>query len=203
MTVACRTCERQLADNALFCLHCGTTQYPDLFRPSAVAVPEPVEDPWGLHAVRFVGVGLLLVLAWATFILGLVWRMRIFDVTGYRKRDVLWEWVPLVGTAAAARTLWRYTAREVYWEPREDRPSEVLDGMARPLAIGLGWLTLPVFAAGAAVVAVNGDDGECVADDVQEELEGEPFTFGGLGDAIDGALERCDVEIDFDGDGNP
>ena len=30
MTVACRACERELADNALFCLQCGATQYPDL-----------------------------------------------------------------------------------------------------------------------------------------------------------------------------
>lgn len=204
MAVACRECERQLADNALFCLHCGTMQYPDLVRRSAVAVPEPepADDPWLLHALRFIGVGLLLVLAWMTLILGLVWRMRIFTVTGYRKRDVLWQWVPVIGTIADTRTLWRYTARDEYWTPRDDRPSEILDGWARPVAIGLGWLTVPVLAAGAIVVAVNADDGDCVADEVQETMEAEDsFTFGRLGDAIDRALERCDIEIDFGDDG--
>jgi len=207
VTVACRECSRELANNALFCLHCGTTQYPDLVRPSAVAVPEPepVRDPWLLHALRFIGVGLLLVLAWTTFILGLLWRMRMFTVTGYRKRDVLWEWVPIIGTIAETRTLWRYTAREVYWEPREDRPSQVLDGWARPLAIGAGWLTVPLFAAGAALAADNGDDYQCVSDQVQEQMDAEDsFTFGRLGDAIDGALDQCDVNIDFGGnDNNP
>lgn len=206
MAVACRSCEQEIADNALFCVYCGTTQYPDLVRRSTVDVPasEPVLDPWFPHALRFCGVGILLVLAWMTFILGLLWRMRIFSATGYRRRDVLWEWVPIIGTIAETRSLWRYTAREVYWTPRDDRPSEILDGWARPAAIGLGWLAVPVVAAGASVVAINGDDGECVADEVQQTMEDEDaFTFGGLGDAIDGALERCDVQLDFGDDGNP
>src|SRR3954468_23376564 len=206
MAVACRECEQQIAANALFCLHCGTTQYPDLVRRSAVAVPEaePVHDPWLLHALRFTGVGLLLILAWATFILGLAWRLRINDVTGYRKRDVLWEWVPIVGTIAETRTLWRYTARDEYWTPRDDRPSEVLHGWARPVAIGLGWLAVPALAAGAGVAAVNGDDGRCVRDEVRQELDAQDdFTFGHLGDAIDGALEQCDVQIDLGGRDTP
>lgn len=203
MAVACRACERDIADNALFCLYCGTTQYPDLVRRSTVDVaPEPVDDPWLPHALRFAGVGLLLLVAWLTFILGLLWRMHIFTVTGYRRRDVLWEWVPIIGTIAETRSLWRYTARDVYWTPRDDRPSEVLDGWARPVAIGMGWLALPVVAAGSVVVAINGDDGECVADELEQRMDGEDFTFERFGAAFDRALERCDVEIDF-GDGDP
>ena len=205
MAVACRECEQSLADNALFCLHCGTTQYPDLVRPSAVAVPdpEPVDDPWFLHALRFTGVGLLLLVAWMTFVLGLIWRMHMFSVTGYRKRDVLWEWVPIVGWIAETKTLWRYTARDAYWTPRDDRPSHVLDGWARPVAIGAGWLALPMLAAGGIAAAVNDSDFDCVADEVQATMDDQDsFTFGRLGDAIDGALDRCDVDVDF-GDGNP
>ena len=206
MAVACRECERPLADNALFCLQCGATQYPDLVRRSSVAVPEPepVDDPWWPHALRFVGVGLLLVVAWMTFIVGLVWRMHALSATGYRKRDVLWLWVPVIGWVADSRSLWRYTAREAYWTPREDRPSHVLDGWARPVTIGAGWLALPALAAGGIVAAVNDPELDCVADEVQEQMEDEDsFTFGRLGDAIDGGLERCDVEIDFGDDGNP
>ena len=206
MAVACRECERQLADNALFCLQCGATQYPDLVRRSSVVVPEPepVEDPWWPHLLRFIGVGLLLVVAWMTFILGLVWRMHALSVTGYRKRDVLWLWVPVIGWIADSRSLWRYTSREAYWTPREDRPSRVLDGWARPVAIGAGWLALPVLATGGIVAAINDSDVDCVADEVEERMEAEEsFTFGRLGDAIDGALERCDVEIDLGDDDNP
>ena len=204
MAVACRECERQLADKALFCLQCGATQYPDLVRRSSVAVPETVDDPWSLHVLRFIGVGLLLLVAWMTFILGLVWRMHALNVTGYRKRDVLWLWVPVIGWVADSRSLWRYTAREAYWTPREDRPSHVLDGWARPVAIGAGWLALPALAAGGIAAAVNDSELDCVADEVQERMEAEDsFTFGRLGDAIDGALERCDVEIDVGDDGDP
>lgn len=204
MAVGCRSCEREIADNALFCVYCGTTQHPDLFRRSTVDVPaaEPVQDPWFPHALRFCGVGLLLVLAWMTLVLGLLWRMHIFTVTGYRKRDVLWEWVPIIGTIAETRSLWRYTARDVYWTPREDRPSAILDGWARPVAIGVGWLALPVIAAGAGVAAINGDDGACVADALEQRMKAEDgFTFERFGAAFDRALERCDVEIDFGDDG--
>ena len=205
MAVECRSCEEQIADNALFCIYCGTTQHPDLFRRTTVdvAANEQVDDPWLPHALRLCGVGLLLVLAWMTFILGLLWRMHIFTVTGYRKRDVLWMWVPIIGTVAQTRSLWRYTARDVYWTPRDDRPSEILDGWARPVAIGAGWLAVPVLAAGASFAAINGEDGECVADELEQRIETEDgFTFEQLGEAFDGALERCDVDIDF-GDGSP
>ena len=204
MAVECRQCERPLsADNALFCLHCGATQYPDLVRPSAVAVPEPepVFDPWLPHALRFIGVGALLAVAWLTFILGLLWRMHALSVSGYRKRDVLWLWVPVVGWIADARTLWRYTARSAYWTPRDDRPSDVLDGWARPVAIGAGWVAIPLLAAGGIAAAVNDSELDCVADEVQATMDAEDeFSFGNLGDAVDGALERCDVEVDFDDD---
>ena len=205
MTVACRQCDEQIVDNALFCGHCGATQHPELFRPTAVAArdPEPVADPWFLHALRFIGVAVLLSLAWLTFILGLLWRMRMLNVTGYRRADVLWIWVPGIGWVLGARTLWRYTAREAYWQPRDDRPSHVLEGPNRPLAIGAGWLAVPVIAAGAAVAWVD-DDGRCVVEEVRERMDaaGE-FSFGDLGDAIDGALERCDIDVDFDGDPEP
>ena len=122
MPVACRDCEQQVVDNALFCEHCGAIQHPVLRQSTEVVAPEPepVHDGWFGHALRFIGVGLLLVVAWATFVLGLLWRMRIFDVTGYRKRDVLWIWVPFVGWVADARSLWRYTAKDAYWEPRSE-----------------------------------------------------------------------------------
>lgn len=197
--VACRECDAPFVDHALFCERCGATRFPNLTRPSAVATvePEAVPDPWVPHALRFVGVAALLAVAWMTFVLGLLWRMHLLSVTGYRKRDVLWLWVPVVGWIGDARTLWRYTARDEYWTPRDDRPSHVLDGWARPVAIGAGWLALPALAAGGIAAAVNDTDFECVAEDVEARMDAESeFTFGNLGDAIDGALERCDVDLD-------
>jgi hypothetical protein len=114
---------------------------------------------------------------------------------------VLWLWVPVVGWIADARTLWRYTAREAYWTPRDDRPSHVLDGWARPVAIGAGWVAIPMLAAGGIVSAANDSDFDCVADDVGATMDAQDeFTFGNLGDAVDQALERCDIDIDFDGE---
>lgn len=204
MTVACRDCDTVFVDNALFCEHCGARRYPDLTRPTALATPdpEPAPDPWVPHALRFIGVGALLAVAWTTFILGLLWRMHALSVTGYRKRDVVWLWVPLIGWVADARTLWRYTARDAYWTPRDDRPSHVLEGWARPVAIGAGWVALPALAVGSIVAAANDGDLDCVADEVGETMDAQDeFTFGNLGDAIDGALERCDVDLDLGGDG--
>jgi hypothetical protein len=206
VAVACRDCEEPFLGNELFCEHCGTMRYPDLTRPTALATPEPepVVDPWVPHALRFVGVGALLTVAWMTFILGLVWRMHLLSVTGYRKRDVLWLWVPVVGWIADARTLWRYTARDEYWTPRDDRPSHVLDGWARPAAITAGWLAVPALAVGGILASIDDDPFECVADDVEATMEAEEeFTFGNLGDAVDEALERCEVDVDFGGNGGP
>jgi hypothetical protein len=205
VAASCRACDEPFLDNALFCEHCGATRYPSLTRPSAPATSEPdtepVRDPWMPHALRFIGVGALLAVAWMTFIVGLVWRMHALSVSGYRKRDVLWLWVPVVGWIADARTLWRYTAREAYWTPRDDRPSHVLDGWARPVAIGAGWVALPMLAAGGIVTAANDSDFDCVADDVGATMDAQDeFTFGNLGDAVDQALERCDIDIDFDGE---
>jgi hypothetical protein len=130
--------------------------------------------------------------------------MHILNVTGYRKRDVLWSAVPIVGTIVETKSMWRYTAREVYWNGRHDRPSDVLHGWARPVAIAGGWLMVPAFAVGGAIAVATDDDFGCVADDVQETMDAQDdFSFGNLGDAIDGALERCDVDIDFDGDADP
>jgi hypothetical protein len=206
VAVACRACDEPFVGSALFCEHCGATRYPSLTRSAAPAVvePEPVSDPWFLHALRFVGVGALLAVAWMTFILGLLWRMHALSVSGYRKRDVLWLWVPVVGWIGDARTLWRYTAREVYWTPRDDRPSHVLDGWARPVAIGAGWVALPMLAAGGVVAAVTDSTFDCVADDVGATLEAQDeFTFGNLGDALDTAFERCDVDLDIGNDEPP
>lgn len=197
MAVECRECEASIVDNALFCEHCGATQYPDLTRPSAVAVPEHgTSDPWVPHLLRTVGTGMLLALAWMTFVLGLLWRMHILDVTGYRKRDVLWLWVPIVGTVGEVRTLWRYTARDVYWEPRDDRPSATLQNRSVPV---WGWIAGGAAAAiGVGAWVAYDPEIHCVGDRVRAEMEGveeDEFRFGELGDALDEAFEECDVDF--------
>ena len=193
MAVACRECDEQIVDNALFCEQCGATQYPDLVRPSALVVPEraPEHDPWLSHALRFAGVGMLLVLAWFTFIAGLVWRMHMLDVTGYRKRDVLWLWVPIAGTVVEVKTLWRYTARGVYWDERDDRPSDVLDGWPRPAAIAGGWVLGPAALAISAGITFGGDPVACVQDRVRDEL-GSSADDESPGEIVDLALDALD-----------
>ena len=104
-----------------------------------------------------------------------------------RKRDLLLLFVPFVNVVVAVQSVWRYTARSVYWQPRDDRPSAVLSGTARTLAIVGGWILGPLFfvlVIIGAITAAKEDGGWSDLDrsEFQAEIEGE---------GVDDATARC------------
>lgn len=130
----CRQCASPVVETDLFCATCGT--------PRLTQAPLQ-DDPGFGHLLRFVGVGMALgVSSW--FVIGIFWQAHILSRTGYRKRDLLLLFVPGYGSYVSVVTLWRYTALEPYWTPRDDRPSDVLRGWQRPAAIAAGWVLVPL-----------------------------------------------------------
>ena len=115
-------------------------------------------DPWFPHFLRYLGVSFSVGIA-ICVIVGLFWWAGIFSRTGYRKRDLLLMVVPIVGTIVAVKVMWRYTARSVYWTPRDDRSSTILTPPLRPWAIGAGYVLYPVLTLGAIAVIASVDTG--------------------------------------------
>ena len=89
--------------------------------PSAVAA----EDSGGKHFLRFLGVYLAVSLL-SVVVVGLVWFASMLSHTGRRKRDVLMLMIPVWGAIVTVQTIWRASAKSVYWAQREDRPSKTL-----------------------------------------------------------------------------
>jgi len=79
-----------------------------------------VPDPGRRHFARFMVVTVVMNLL---LVVGLVWLMFMLGSTGRRKRDVLLAFVPVLGNVVVTQAVWRYTARNVYWSARVDRPS--------------------------------------------------------------------------------
>jgi hypothetical protein len=52
--------------------------------------------------------------------------MFALSATGRRKRDILFFLIPIWGTVVQIQTSWRYSAKNVYWSVRDDRPSKAL-----------------------------------------------------------------------------
>lgn len=144
----CRTCGKRLDETDVLCPFCGTPRAVDSHTQA-----EPLQDDPGFaHFLRMAGVGMSVAMA-CWIVVGLFWYGHIMSKTGYRKRDLLLLSVPVYGSYLAVVVMWRYTARDVYWTPRDDRPSEVLHGRNRPAAIALGWVLFPIFTAGIIVMA--------------------------------------------------
>ena len=78
-----------------------------------------------MHFLRFLGISILMG-ALAPVLIGVIWRIISLSKVGYRKRDVLLLVIPIVNIVVSIKTMWRYTAKNVYWTPREDRPSSSL-----------------------------------------------------------------------------
>lgn len=93
--------------------------------PGSSAVRPLVEDGGGIHFLRFFGIYLVLALS-VYIIVGLVWWAIILSQTGRRKRDMLMMFIPIWGAVVAVQSVWRYTAKNVYWSARADRPSKSL-----------------------------------------------------------------------------
>jgi hypothetical protein len=84
-----------------------------------------VPDPTVRHLVRYLLVCMALSLTGAVLV-GVVWNMRMVGCTGRRKRDWFMLLVPVWGQIVVVQTVWRYTAKNVYWSARVDRPSRSL-----------------------------------------------------------------------------
>jgi hypothetical protein len=221
--MSCTTCGAPLDATSRFCQRCGAPVDLDAAATSA-APPSPLlqhspiveDDPWLGHLLRMIGVYAAQTAALYACLAGLVWEAHMFSRTGYRKRDMLWLFVPVWNVVVTTRCLWRYTARDVYWSPRDDRPSDVLRGWQRPASIALGWAALPIAAVIGIVIALTTDgwtdqqrraevqslveagftraDAECVVAEVEEQ---EPHYLRAtdleLERAVDLAMQRCEV----------
>ncbi len=84
------------------------------------------EDGGFMHFMRFCLIGLAMMCSIPLLFLGVFWVLKALSCTGRRKRDMLLFLVPVVGLIVQTQTIWRYTAKNVYWTPREDRPSKSL-----------------------------------------------------------------------------
>lgn len=105
---------------------------PTLSPPAGMAfVPntnetQPLKPDGGLmHFVRFLLVWLLMGIS-CVVVFGLIWVMISLSKTGRRKRDILMFMIPVWGAVVQIQTLWRYSAKNVYWSVRTDRPSKSL-----------------------------------------------------------------------------
>lgn len=58
--------------------------------------------------------------------IGIFWLAAVLSNTGRRKRDLLMFFIPVWAIVVQVQTLWRYTAKNVYWSVRDDRPSKSL-----------------------------------------------------------------------------
>lgn len=173
------------------------------------------DDPFFPHLLRMMGVAMAVGLS-SVFVIGLFWYAHIFSRTGFRKRDVGGLFVPVLGAYLSATALWRYTARDAYWMPRDDRPSVVLHGWQRPAAIALGWIGMPIFVVVVGVVAVltagwsdadrsklvnnfvqlgvDRPAAECMADQIIEAFPSGPDSYADdseVSDAVDEAVDAC------------
>ena len=90
------------------------------------SVPITMQEDGGLmHFLRFLLISIVMS-ALSIVLVGVIWRIISFSKVGYRKRDVLLLFIPVVNIIFSIKTMWRYTAKNVYWTPRDDRPSSSL-----------------------------------------------------------------------------
>jgi hypothetical protein len=164
-----------------------------------VEAPPARPDNWLAHLFRFLGVSLLAGIAWYV-VAGIVWTVHVLTRTGYRARDLLLLFVPVVGTVVHAKAFWRYTARHVYWAPRPDLPPDVLRGWQRPVAVAGGWVLGPAVIAGLAAILAT-FDGWTAAEREQLvrsfEAQGfEPATASCIADEVIEQFPESHVEYD-------
>ena len=114
--------------------------------------PSTSSDPWFPHFLRFLCIWVLLAIG-QVILIGVIWQAAILRRTGYRARDLLLLLVPIYGGVVSVVTLWRYTARSVYWDTRAGRNSAVLQE-SRQLLIGLGAAAMVLIGPLAAAVAL-------------------------------------------------
>ena len=96
----------------------GVTGSDKLMRPPAPLRP----DNWLAHFLLFLLISMSMI-ALASLLVGFVWLAFAMGATGRRKRDILMMPIPIWGTIVFIQTVWRYTAKNVYWSVRADRVS--------------------------------------------------------------------------------
>jgi hypothetical protein len=186
----CRSCGFMIDPTAASCRFCGHDQTSQA-APSAVGGPfgeahiqaeiarhtaAPVDtvasdgrDGWFAHFLRFVGV-LALVAAGQFLVVGFLWTASILNQTGYRRRDVFLLFVPFIGTVLAVISVWRYTAKGMYWRRRNDRVSRPMSPAMRPTLIGGGWVAIAAFVVVVAVAGSPTPPSQVAAERVAERL---------------------------------
>lgn len=93
--------------------------------PGTTQVTPLVPDDGFIHFLRYMLIGFVMALS-MYIVVGLIWMMVALAQTGRRKRDILMLLIPIWGSVVAVQTHWRYTAKNVYWSARADRPSKSL-----------------------------------------------------------------------------
>ena len=90
-----------------------------------MSTPMTAQKPDGAlgHFVRYLLIGLVMGII---PIVNIVWFAIALSKTGRRKRDLLMLLIPIWGLVVHVQTVWRYTARNIYWSVRSDRPSSSL-----------------------------------------------------------------------------
>ena len=84
-----------------------------------------VPDNGFVHLLRFLFIWILMTLS-CYILIGFIWVMISLSSTGRRKRDILMYLIPVWGTIVQVQTVWRYSAKNVYWSIRRDRGSQSL-----------------------------------------------------------------------------
>lgn len=95
------------------------------FVPGSNQIQPAVADGGFVHFLRFLLVWLLMGLS-CVLVVGVIWVMISLSSTGRRKRDILMFLIPVWGAILQVQTLWRYSAKNVYWSVRTDRGSKSL-----------------------------------------------------------------------------
>lgn len=98
----------------------------DALPQAAPRTAQPLRPDGGfVHFLRYLLIGLVMGLL-CYVIVGLVWFAFALSATGRRKRDILMFFIPIWGSVVSVQTIWRYTAKNVYWSVRSDRISKSL-----------------------------------------------------------------------------
>ena len=83
------------------------------------------EDNGFTHFLRFLMIWIVMAASFY-LIVGFVWLAFALAATGRRKRDLLMIVLPVWSIILFTETLWRYTAKNVYWSVRSDVISKSL-----------------------------------------------------------------------------
>ena len=106
----------------------GAGEWRPIWEPSGPPRPPWKPDYGFVHFLRFMFVFIALELASLVCFLGIVWYGFMLRATGRRARDLLLALIPIWNVIQLVQTLWRYSAKNVYWSTRSDLTSKPLFG---------------------------------------------------------------------------